>query len=226
MTDIYSEIQDDLRRDRMKAIWDRYGVLLIAVAAAVVVAVGGWRGYLYVQDRAAATAGDRYQAASRLATDGKSDEARKAFAELATDGPAGYPQLARLREADEASKSDPAGSLKLYEQIIAGGADPMLQDAARIRAALIAIDNGTMQDVRRFADPLIAGGPWSALARESIGLAAYKAGDMAEARKQFEAITADGDAPGSTRQRADLLLAVLPPEPAPAPAASPARPTN
>ena len=96
MADIFQEVQEDLRRDRLKAIWDRYGTAIVVVAALIVAGVGGWRAYGSYQAQAAATAGDRYEAAAKLAEDGKSDEARKAFAAIVADGPAGYRAIARL----------------------------------------------------------------------------------------------------------------------------------
>ena len=221
MADIFQEVQEDLRRDRLKAFWDRYGTALLVAAAIVVLGVGGWRGYQYMEARASAQAGDQYQAASRLSEEGKSDEARKAFAEIGTNGPAGYKTLARLREADEIAKTDKAGALKLYQAIADdSSADAMLRDAARIRGGYTAVDVGSVADVRKLVEPLAANdGAWKSLAREALGLAAYKAGDMAEARRQFEAVVSDMSAVGNVRQRVDLMLAVLP---APAPADKPA----
>ncbi len=223
MADIFREVEEDLRRDRLKAFWDRYGTAVLVAAALVVAGVGGWRGYQYYEHRQASQAGDQYQAATRLAADGKADEARKAFAEIGTSGPAGYKSVARLREADEIAKTDKAGALRLYQSIAGdGSADAMLRDVARLRGAYVAVDAGSREDVRKLVEPLAAGnGSWSSLAREALGLAAYKAGDMAEARRQLEAIVSDADAVGNVRQRADLMLAVVPP-----PAASAAKPTN
>lgn len=226
MADIFQEVQEDLRRDRLRAFWDRYGSAIVAVMVLVVIGVGGWRGWQYYENQQAQAAGDRYEAASKLADDGKSAEARAAFAAIATEAPAGYRTIAKLREADEAAKADKPAALKLYQAIANdSAADAQLRDAARVRGAYVAVDAGSREDVRALAESLAAtDGPWSTLAREAIGLAAYKAGDMADARKQFEAVVADPEAPGSSRQRADLMLAVLPP--APAPAKDAAKPTN
>jgi hypothetical protein len=217
MTDIYHEVQEDLRRDRMKALWARYGGLLVTVLALTAAGVGGWRAYEYYQARAAAEAGDRYQAAAKLAADGKTDEARAAFAAIAADAPAGYKTLARLREAAAVVPAQPAEALKIYKTVIDDPAvDPLLRDVARVRGAYVAVDVAPVDEVRRLVETLaVDGGAWRHGAREALGLAAYKAGDPAEARRQFEAIVADADAPGSFRQRADLMLSVLP---APAPA--------
>lgn len=224
MADIFREVDEDLRRDRLKAFWDRYGTAVLVLAALVVAGVGGWRGYEYYQHREASQAGDRYQAAIRLAADGKADEARKAFAEIGTSGPAGYKSVARLREADEITKTDKAAALRLYQSIAEDGtADAMLRDVARLRGAYVAVDAASREEVRKLVEPLAgANGAWSSLAREALGLAAYKAGDTAEARRQFEAVVSDADAVGNVRQRADLMLAVLPP----APAAPAGKPTN
>ena len=218
MADIFREVEEDLRRDRLKAIWDRYGTLIVVVAAMIVLGVGGWRGWQYYEARASAAAGDGYMAAAKLAEDGKTEEARKAFAALAADAPAGYRTIARLREADEAVKADKAGALRLYRQIVDdAGADAMLKDAARIRGAYVAVDAGTRDDVKTLAEPLTRSETgWTALAREALGLAAFKAGDHDDARRQFEAIVSNPDAVGQVRQRADLMLAVLPPPAAPA----------
>lgn len=213
MADIFQEVQDDLRRDRFKAFWDRFGTPIVVVAVIVVAVVGGWRGWQYYEAGQAAAAGDRYAAAARLAEEGKTAEARAAFAAIATDGPAGYRTLSRLREADEAAEGDKPAAFKLYQAIANdSSADAQLRDAARIRGAYLGVDAVSRDEVRALAEPLAAAnGPWATLAREAIGLAAYKAGDMADARKQFEAVVADPEAPGSSRQRADLMLAVLPP---------------
>lgn len=217
MADIFQEVQEDLRRERLKAFWDRYGTAIVVVMLVVVVGVGGWRGWQYFENQKAAAAGDRYEAASQLAEQGKAAEARAAFAAIAADAPAGYRTISKLREADEAAKADKPAALKLYQAIANdGAADADLRSAARVRGAYVAVDAGTREDVKALAEPLAAAdGAWSTLAREALGLAAYKAGDAAEARRQFESVVADPDAPGSSRQRADLMLAVLPAAPAP-----------
>ncbi|GLK80024.1 tetratricopeptide repeat protein [Methylopila turkensis] len=220
MTDIFHEVQEDLRRERLQRLWTRYGWLIVAVAVLLVAAAGGWRGYEYWQARQAEAAGDRYQAAARLAEEGKADEAKAAFAELAANAPAGYQALARLREAAEVVKSDPAAALKLYEAVANdSAADALLRDAARVRAGYVAVDHASRDEVRKLVEALaVDNGPWRQAAREVLGLAAYKAGDLVDARRQFEALVSDPETGQGARQRADLMLSVMP-----AAAAAPAK---
>jgi hypothetical protein len=39
------EVEEELRSDRLKGFWDRFGPILIGAAILVVVATAGWRGY-------------------------------------------------------------------------------------------------------------------------------------------------------------------------------------
>src|SRR5262249_62434193 len=97
VSDIFREVDEEVRRERLEQLWKRYGNYIIALALVVLAGVGGWRGYIYWQERKAAEAGAAYEAASVLADEGKHQEAEQAFAKLATDGNAGYRALARFR---------------------------------------------------------------------------------------------------------------------------------
>ena len=49
MSDIFREVDEDLRRDRMERVFKRYGGIMLAAALAVVAATGGtvaWRNWL------------------------------------------------------------------------------------------------------------------------------------------------------------------------------------
>src|ERR1700682_3335083 len=88
VSDIFNEVDEEVRREQLKKLWDRYGNYIVALAFLVVAAVaagGAWRGYKYWEPRRAAEAGAAYDAAARLAEEGKHDEAESAFAKLVAD---------------------------------------------------------------------------------------------------------------------------------------------
>ena len=101
VADIFQEVDEEVRREQLKKLWDRYGILLIAVCIAAIAAVGAWRGYEWWQGKKAAEAGAAFENAVNLAEAGKHQEADAAFAKIATDSTAGYRTLASLREAAE-----------------------------------------------------------------------------------------------------------------------------
>ena len=53
VADIFQEVDEEVRREQLKKLWDRYGYLLIALCVLMVAGVGGWRGYQYWQAKKA-----------------------------------------------------------------------------------------------------------------------------------------------------------------------------
>ena len=63
MSELFSEIDEDLRREKLKKLWEQYSVFIVAGAILIIAAVGGWRGYQYWQAKQAAEAGSAFEAA-------------------------------------------------------------------------------------------------------------------------------------------------------------------
>ena len=119
MSDIFQEVDEEVRRERLQQLWERHGNLIVALALLIVLAVGGWRGYDWWENRKAAESGAAFEAAVALAESGKQDEAQAAFSKLAKEGSSGYRILARFREAAELAKTDPAAAVKAYDSLAA-----------------------------------------------------------------------------------------------------------
>ena len=118
MSDIFDEVEEDLRRARFEALWSKYWPSILTVAVIVIAGVGGWRFYDWQQDQKSAAAGARFEAAMRVSrTDGA--EAEKQFAAIATDAPSGYRILARFRQATELAVRDKDGAVKAFDALAA-----------------------------------------------------------------------------------------------------------
>ena len=79
MSDIIREVDEELRRERIEKLWQRYGVYIVAAAFLIVLAVAGWRAWDWYEIREAAKSGARFEAALQLVNDGKRFEAEAAF---------------------------------------------------------------------------------------------------------------------------------------------------
>ncbi len=206
------EVDEELRQDRAKDLWQRYGIWIIAGAIAIVAGTAAIRGYQYWTETKANASGDAFLQAMTLADQGKSDEALAALAQLEKDGYGAYPVLARLRAATvQAEKGDFAAAIEGFDSVASDTAIPgAIRDMARLRAALLLVDHGSRDDVATRAEPLAAdGNPLRHSAREALALAGWKAGDTADALKLFEQISADVEAPRNTRQRAELMAELI-----------------
>src|SRR5262245_25722824 len=210
MSDIFHEVDEAVRREKLQKLRQRYGNFVIAAAVLVVAAVGEWRGYEWWEAKKAAEAGAAFDAAVELSDQGKSAEAEAAFAKLAGEGTPGYRVLARLREAAVLAKRDPKAAVAAYDAIANdSSAGAIFQQLAGVRAGILLVDSAPLSDINRRLEPLAgADGIFRHTAREVLALAAWKAGDGAAAKKWFDTIAGDAATPQSLRGRVDVLMAL------------------
>jgi hypothetical protein len=211
VSDIFHEVDEEVRREQLKRLWDRYGTLIIAGAVVVVLAVAGLRGYLWWEARQAAEAGAAFETATTLSEEGKHAEAQAAFAKLAQEGTAGYRVLAQFREAAELARQDRAAAVKIYDELANAGTSQELRDLAQLRAGLLLVDSAPYGDMQQRLEPLTgSNGAFRHTARELLALSAWRAGNAAEARRWSAMIMDDTSTPPGTRSRINMLLALLP----------------
>jgi hypothetical protein len=210
VSDIFQEVDEEVRREQLKKLWERYGGLLIAACVLLVVAVGGWRTYEWWEGKKAAEAGTAFQAAVALSTEGKNKEAEEAFAKLAASGTSSYRVLAKFREAAEVARRDPNAAVAIYDQLAADGSlGSVLQDLAALRAGTILIDTAPYSDIVQRLEPLTAADrTFRHSARSMLALAAWRAKDATAMRKWSDMILADGETPSGTRGQIQMLLAL------------------
>lgn len=210
MADIFQEVDEEVRRERLKQLWDRYGTLMVAVALLIIAGIGGWRGYQWWEAKQAAENGALFGEAMSLEQKGNYAEAEAAFERIAAQGTSGYRILARFQEAAETARRGGPAAAKLYDAIAADSrVDATLQDLARVRAALVLLDSASFEEMRTRLEPLaVAGRPFRHTARELLAMAAWRAGDTAAARRWAEMIAADPESPPGTRDRVQMLIAL------------------
>lgn len=212
MSDIFKEVEEDIRRDQMKKVWDRVGPYVIGAAVLIVAGTAGFRGYEYWQETRADSSGDRFTEAVRTADAGDHERSITMLQELAEDGSGAYPVLAGFRIATEkAALGDEAGAIAEYDAIAeARGSTDEIGNIARLRAALILMDSLSVEQLEdRIGSLAATGNPWRHTAREILGLAAWRSGDYQAARSFFSDISVDQEAPRELKQRAQVLLALI-----------------
>lgn len=208
----FREVNEELRKDQARAIWDRFGPIALAAALLVVIGTAAWVGYDRWTTSRANQSGDAFSQALRLANEGRSDEALGALQALQTDGYGSYPMLARMRAATVmADKGDFPGAVAGFDAVGADGSVPqVIRDMAKLRAALILVDSGSYADVSQRVEALTSDtNPLRHTAREALGLSAWKEGRAADALRLFEQISADQASPRNIRERAAVMLELV-----------------
>jgi len=213
VSELFDEVDEEVRREQLKKLWDRYSIYIIAAALLIIAAVGGWRAYQYLEAKKAAEAGAAFDAAVELSEQNKHAEAEAAFSKLATSAPSGYRMLAKLRAAAEVATRDPQAGARMYDDIAADrsiGAEQ--QDLARIRAAGLLLDTASYPSTLQRLEPATKpDATFRHTARELLALSAWRANDAAAARQWLDMIANDAETPSAMRSRAEALQALLPP---------------
>ena len=212
MSDIFSEVDEEVRKDKSVELWNKYGKLIIGGSILIVVAtasVVGWKNY---QLQEAQTQGSQFRDAVTLAGENKIDDAAAQFGMLAKEGSAGYQALASLRQADAYIKSGKGPeALAIYDAIGKNtDIDQEFTALARIMAAFYLLNNSTTEEVRtRLAGLEGPDSIWSATAKELLALADLKDGNIEKARTAFKALSEEAGIPQGIKARAEQVLAAL-----------------
>jgi len=202
------EVDEELRGEKLKDFWTRYGLLIVGGAIAIAMATAAWVGWQAYTTSLANASGDRYLEALNLANDGNSEDALAKLAELETDGYGQYAVLARMRAASERHHAgNTEQAIADFDAVAADTSVPItLREAARIRAAYLLVDAGTYQDVAQRAEPLTsAENAFRHSAREVLALAAWKDGRADDALLLIDELLSDVQAPGGVAQRATII---------------------
>lgn len=211
MSDVFREVDEELRRTRLEEFWKKHGNKVIGLAVLIVVATGGYRGWEYWKKKEAEAAGAKFEQALELGRDKKAEDAAKLLGDLAKEGPDGYRMLARFRLAAETAKKDPAAGAAEWRRLSAdAGILAPYDSLAKLRAIMLEMDTGDGKKQIPELEAMAADGqPWRHQARELLGLIAMKAGDFEAAGRWFDRVVIDREAPPSLRQRVEKLQGLV-----------------
>jgi hypothetical protein len=221
MSDIFREVDEELRRDRFENLSKRFGPLFIAVALVAVVGTGGYVSWQNWQQSRAEAETAQLTEALRLATADNTEKpgtekpgteaAADALTAFAGEAGAGRGTLARLYAAGlRARNGDTSTAVATYDQI-AGASDvePVYRNLATVLSVLHQVETGNPGELQARLAPLAAeGSPWRHTARDLSALLAAKAGDRAKAHDLYSQLADDPTAPAGVRTRAADLSAL------------------
>ena len=219
---LFREVQDELRQERMHALWKQFGPWVIAGAVAIVLVVAGYQGWQGWQASVRAEEAQAFAAAESLATAGDLAGAAEAYARLADTGSTGYASLAALRLGGvQAQRGDLTAAAETLNAMAAAGTDdPALADAATLLSIMARMnDGGDPQILEAELSPLAAEtSPFRFTARELQAHLAHAQGDDDRAARLLGELSQTQAAPQPLTQRAAETLAAWglnAPEPTP-----------
>ena len=214
MSDIFQEVEEDVRRERYEQLWKKYGNYIIAAAALLVVGVAGYQTWSASDRSQREQVSDRFEAALRIpATDAAKAEAE--WLELSKTGYDGYATLAKFNLVGTylAQNKRDAAIATLRELTEAD--DETVSSVARVRLAWTEADARPRAEIATIVQPLTAPeNPWRFAAAEVIAYTEYKSGSRAQAEADYLRLSQEPEAAPGLRQRAGAILQYLRANPA------------
>jgi len=208
LSDIFREVDEELRRQRAEDLWKSYGPYVIGAVVGIVALVAGISWWNASTQSAAEDAASRFVAADALVEEGQTQAAADAFAAIAASASGGYEVVASIRAAGlQAQAGDTEGAIATYDAIASGSGDDTLRGLAALRAALLMADTASADELKLRLTPLsVEGHPWRFSAIELLGYAALRDGDTAGAGELYQQLADANGAPPLVRERARDML--------------------
>ena len=212
MSDIFREVDEDMRRDQLKGLWQQYGIYAISIIMAIVLGVAGrafWNNYTFEKQTAES---ERYDQAITMVAAGDTVGALSVFDNISNETSGGYGVLAQFQmAAQKIENDDKAAALAIYDSLRDNsGVDERLVGLATLLGGITALDVETADQVRTRLTPLaVYGENWYFSAQEFLALLALRNGEMEEAIGIYSGLSSDETAPAGVRSRAGEILAVI-----------------
>jgi hypothetical protein len=208
---IFREIDEELRSDRMRAMWRRFAPFVIGGAIAIVALVAVNEGWSWYTKSQSSEASQQLYSALNAAEQGDLTGAQAQLDALAANGSGGYPVLAEFRKAALlVEEGDVTAAVAAYDSLANTQSNQRLRELALLLAGNLLVDNGTLADVEaRLGTLATDDSQMRRIARELLGLAQYKAGNFAAAETSFQAVLDDPLATTTLRTRMAFYMAQM-----------------
>ncbi len=206
------EVEENLRRDRARDFFSKYGVLVAIAVVLFLAAIAGW---LYWQDRQRQKTAEQSEQLSQIFTDiggGQTQNVPQRLDALANEGNDVVRASALFSRASLALQQGQrdVAIAKYREAQTDGDLPDSYRDIALVRLTALQFDTIKPEEVISRLEPLTKpGNPWFGSAGELTAMAYIKQGKRSDAGRLFAAVAADQQVPETLRARAVQIAGTL-----------------
>lgn len=211
-SNLMQEIEEDLQRQKLEALWKRYGGYIVGFVLAVILGTAltvSWKNYRHGAETKATAEllnvlSDKESAATKQIT------ALEDFAK--SNKEENESSLALLQAAAIAAKAgDTAKAVALYDALSANkNADKQYRELADLMSVKTQMDDGDPAKLMERLQPLMkADSTWHYSALEFGAHLALRSGDAAKAKQFFTELADDTSAPQTLALRARDMLRLI-----------------
>lgn len=210
MSDIFHEVEEEVRQERLRQWWKKYGDYVIAGVSVLVIGIAGYKLWQNWDQRERLKASSEFQSAVQMSQVGQSDIAAQAYGKIAQKAPGGYALVAELAQADELQSSGHINDAVAIYMKLADKDKTGLGAVARMRAAWAQADTISADKLKELVAPLNDGkSEWRFMAQELLAYRAMHDGQTAAALAAYKSLANDTNTPATIRQRAQALVSMI-----------------
>ncbi len=205
------EVEEDIRQEKIKKMWRRFGPPAATVAALIVLGVFSWSFYINAKEQKSRDLSDQFLKAMEQVSLGQTETAQQIFKNLSQSSVKGYEFSSLMALAyQNIQKGDISKALGYYDLIIQGQFDEAYKNLARVLAAQTSVGMeyyaNYQDDIEKISASNLAL-KWSA--REVKALHFISLSKMDLAKSELKNLAESTEVPADIRVRAQMILEVI-----------------
>ena len=212
MADIFEEVEEGLRQDRMTVLWKQYGVFAYLAGALVIGGVAFFESRQHVSAQNIETHATSLESGLAALADQEYESAATQLSALIDENVAVSPVAAHFL-ADV--RLDGNGDAVAASDVLLATTGDVVNDPtaalALLKAAYLQADTASLAELESLLAPLLGTGTgFAALAQELIAAKMLESGDLVGARRAFTNLRLSDNVPPGVITRANQALSTLP----------------
>ena len=215
MDDIFKEVDEELREERLTKIWKRIGPYVIGILSGTIIITSAVIGYREYDETQRQNWGVQFAEAMNLSEEGNWQESLDLFDTLTEKTNLGYKTLSLFQAASlYARNGNKEKALEIYQSLESEALDENFRDLATLMLIYLQFDNADPEILEKRIEKLASkGNPWYYNAVELKGFLFAKQKNKEKQIEIFNILSKDNKAPEGVRTRANDMLAILGEEP-------------
>jgi len=215
MDDIFKEVDEELREERLTKIWKRIGPYVIGILSGTIIITSAVIGYREYDETQRQNWGVQFAEAMNLSEEGNWQESLDLFETLTEKTNLGYKTLSLFQAASlYARNGNKEKALEIYQSLENKALDENFRDLATLMLIYLQFDNADPEILEKRIEKLASkGNPWYYNAVELKGFLFAKQKNKEKQIEIFNILSKDNKAPEGVRTRANDMLAILGEEP-------------
>ena len=215
MDDIFKEVDEELREERLTKIWKRIGPYVIGILSGTIIITSAVIGYREYDETQRQNWGVQFAEAMNLSEEGNWQESLDLFEALTEKTNLGYKTLSLFQAASLYAKNgNKEKALEIYQSLENEALDENFRDLATLMLIYLQFDNADPEILEKRIEKLASkGNPWYYNAMELKGFLFAKQKNKEKQIEIFNILSKDNKAPEGVRTRANDMLAILGEEP-------------